>query len=162
MGGTLVQPFFATLLEITANKQSACHLTSTYAVMRAGRSSGAACMWRTHAEDSASPLHIGLRFLRNVHETQAARCLFPTRCECAARGSDRALLPTVVRLSASSVSQTCTLLSGKIHACCRTKCIRVRSVRRSVGLAHDSWTTMLGTLALSPDRAWLRSVDTKR
>jgi hypothetical protein len=43
MGGTLAQPFFATPLEITTNKQSACHLTSTYAVMRAGGSSDAAC-----------------------------------------------------------------------------------------------------------------------
>jgi hypothetical protein len=31
-----------------SNKWSAYHLTSTYAVMRAGGSSGAACMWHTH------------------------------------------------------------------------------------------------------------------
>ena len=156
MGGTLAQPFFATLLYITTNKQSARHLTSTYAVMRAGRSSGAACMWRTHAEDRASPLHIGLRLLRNMHETQAARCFSPTRQKCTVRGSDRALLPTVIRLSASSASQTCALLFGKIHACCRTKCARVRSVQRSAGLAHDSWTTMLGMLAFVSSRTWLR------
>jgi hypothetical protein len=55
------------------NKQSACHVMSKYAITRAGESAGATCMWRACAcEGSASPLHIGPRLRRSVHEAQAA------------------------------------------------------------------------------------------
>ncbi len=54
------------------NKQSACQVMSKYAITRAGGSAGAACMWRAR-ENGASPLHIGPRLRRSVHEAQAAR-----------------------------------------------------------------------------------------
>jgi hypothetical protein len=49
MGGTLTQPSFATLVEVITNKQSACHMTSKYAVTRVGGSAARAiAWWREH------------------------------------------------------------------------------------------------------------------
>jgi hypothetical protein len=45
MGGTLAQPFFATLLEIPTNQAVDLSPDLNVRGMRAGGSSGAACMW---------------------------------------------------------------------------------------------------------------------